>query len=390
MRGLKVLVAPSGFKESLAAEEVASAIAEGLRRASAEIVISQCPLVDGGEGFTRTLVRKSGGSLRAAVVSGPRGERIESFWGIVGGAPRPTAVIEMAAAAGLRLIPPEARDPLTTTTYGVGELITAALDAGMRRILLGCGDSGTNDGGVGLAQALGIRFRDNDGKEIARGGVGLLDLAKIELGDRHPGLDGVEIDVACNMHNVLCGPRGVARVFGPQKGASDQSVQLLERALERYAEVIERSCGIDVRLMPGSGASGGLGTALHTLLGARLRPRFDVIGEFFDIESAIDGADVIFTAEGGIDGRTLAGKVPAEIALRAARHGIPVVVLVGTIGPEAARIHAHGIASCFSILCKPCTLDQAYGSVAADLALCAEQVMRAILAGERLGRRVAR
>lgn len=244
---LEILIAPSGFKESLEADEVATCIEAGVLAALPSAHIVKAPLVDGGEGFTKALVGATGGTLHPIEVTGPVGEPVGSHFGFLGGDGPRTAVLEMAAAAGLRLVPRELRDPLETTTYGVGELIAAALDLGAERVLVGCGDSGTNDGGAGMAQALGISLLGADGEHIGLGGRALAGFEAIDATQRHPRLDEVRIDVACNVHNVLCGADGVARVFGPQKGASPETVERLSAALERWADVIERYRGVDVR-----------------------------------------------------------------------------------------------------------------------------------------------
>jgi glycerate 2-kinase len=386
VRDVRILVAPSGFKESLEAGEVADCIEEGVLRVVPEADIVKAPMVDGGEGFTKALVDATGGELIELTVTGPMGEPVGSFFGILGGDGPKTAVLEMAAAAGLRLVPREVRDPSGTTTYGVGELILAALDAGAERILVGCGDSGTTDGGAGMAQALGVRLLDRAGEEIGRGGIELARLDSIDLERRDPRLDGVRIDVACNWHNLLCGPRGVARVFGPQKGASPEAVERLAAALDNYAAVIERELGVDAREMPGGGASGGLGTGLHALLGATLHPRYEIVSEYLEIESLMEGVDLVFTAEGGIDFQTPRGKIPAEIAGRAKRFGLPVVAIVGTIGKDAQINHDHGIDAFVSILQKPCTLDEAIDDACDLVTVCAEDVMRIVMVGRSLGR----
>jgi glycerate kinase len=385
---MRIVVAPSGYKECLDAEEVARAIAEGIRRASPEADIIELPLVDGGEGFTRTLVGATGGRIEERRVTGPVGEPVDSHLGWLGGAKQPTAVIEMAAAAGLRLVPRDRRDPLRTTTRGVGELIRSALDGGARRILLGCGDSGTNDGGAGMAQALGVRLLDRAGGEIGHGGAALLDLDRIDLSGRDPRLAGVQIDVACNIHNLLCGPRGVARVFGPQKGASPETVERLESALDRYAAVLERDTGATgLREMPGGGASGGLGAGLHALIGATLHPRYDIVMQYLDLDSHLRDADLVFTAEGGIDTQTPRGKIPAEVGHRAKAHGLPVIALAGRIGDRAQVVHEHGIDAFFSTVNTPETLEEAIARAPADLALCAEEVMRTVLVSLQIVRR---
>jgi glycerate 2-kinase len=382
MTEMRVLVAPSGFKESLEAGEVADRIEEGVLRVLPGAEVLKAPMVDGGEGFTEALVEATGGTLRELTVTGPMGEPVESWFGFLGGAGGPrTAVLEMAAAAGLRLVPRDLRDPSGTTTYGVGELIRAALDEGAERILVGCGDSGTTDGGAGMAQALGVRLLDGAGNELGRGGADLARLRSIDLSGRDPRLDGVRIDVACNWHNLLCGPRGVARVFGPQKGASPAAVERLAGALESYADVIERETGVDAREMPGGGASGGLGTGLHALLGATLHPRYEIVSQYLEIESLLKDADLVFTAEGGIDFQTPRGKIPAEIARRAKRYGLPVVAIVGTVGKDAGINHEHGIDAYVSILQSPSTLEEAIERAPELVTLCAEDVMRLVVMG---------
>jgi len=385
----RVLIAPSGFKESLGAEEVADCIARGISRALPDARIQKAPLAYGGEGFTKGLVAATGGTLHDLTVTGPVGQRIQAYYGFLGGADSKTAVLEMASAAGLRLVPRDARDPLVTTTYGVGELLKAALDAGAERVLVGCGDSGTSDGGAGAAQALGVRLLDGEGRDLGRGGGELARLEHIDLGGRDRRLERVRIDVACNWHNVLCGPGGVAPVFGPQKGASPETVERLAAALEHYADVIAREPGADVREMPGGGASGGLGAGLHALLGARLHPRYDIVMRYLDIDELLREADLVFTAEGGIDFQTPRGKIPAEVARRAKRFGLPVIVLAGTIGKDAHINYASGIDAFTSILHVPCTLDEAIARASEMLTDCAENVMRMVMVGYRLAQQPA-
>lgn len=395
---MRILIAPSGFKESLEANEVADCIESGVLNVLPDAEVLKAPMVDGGEGFTKALVETTGGTLHELTVTGPVGEPVESHFGFLGGeagvatvdlgsTATPTSewartvVLEMAAAAGLRLVPRDLRDPSGTTTYGVGELILAALDAGAGRILVGCGDSGTTDGGAGMAQALGVRLLDKAGKELGRGGAELARLASIDLSGRDPRLDDVPVDVACNWHNLLCGPRGVARVFGPQKGASPEAVERLAAALDNYADVIEGEVGIDAREMPGGGASGGLGTGLSALVGATLYPRYEIISRYLEIEGLLREADLVFTAEGGIDFQTPKGKIPAEIARRAKRYGLPVVAIVGTVGKDAGINHEHGIDAYVSMLQAPCTLDEAIEGACDLVTVCAEDVMRLIVMG---------
>lgn len=376
---IRVLLAPSGFKEGLGVADVIDCMARGVHAALPQAEILSAPMVDGGEGFTETLVALTGGRLHRVTVTGPVGQPVEAQFGFLGGRGR-IAVLEMASAAGLRLVPPDARDPLRTTSRGVGELIRAALDAGARRILVGCGDSGINDGGAGMAQALGIRLLDATGAEIGSGGGALAALRRIDLGGRDPRLDRVRIDVALNWHNQLLGPRGVSRVFGPQKGATPAAVEALEQALEAYAAAVRRDLGIELRGMPGSGASGGLGAGLHALLGAKLHPRYDIVMRYIDIDALLRRADLVLTAEGSLDGQTPFGKVPSEIARRAKRYGLPVIALAGTVGPDAHLNLAAGIDAYFSILKRPCSLAEALAEAPRLVADAAEQALRMVLA----------
>lgn len=400
---LRVLVAPSGFKESLGADEVADCIASGVRRAVPDALIRKAPIPDGGEGFAQALVRTVGGTLHDITVTGPVGDPVDAYYGLLapqdaqatpagttpgqgeGGGPIGlTAVLEMAAAAGLRHVPRDRRDPLTTTTRGVGELIATALDSGARRVLVGCGDSGTNDGGAGMAQALGGRLLDRDGNDLGPGGGQLARLAHIDLSGLDPRIADTTIDVACNWTNVLTGPHGVARVYGPQKGASEETVSRLEIALERYAAVIEADLGIDVRTAPGSGASGGLGAGISALLGATLHPRFEVVTRYLDFDDLLERTDLVITAEGAIDRQSARGKVPAEVARRAALRDIPVLALTGTVGEGVQAALDAGLDAYASILTRPCTLDEALADVREFLVSSAEQTLRLLLVGRRL------
>jgi glycerate kinase len=380
-RALTVVIAPSGFKESLSAEEVADAIAEGVRAADPRVRIIRVPLVDGGEGFTRALINATDGVIKHRTVTGPVGQPVESHFGILGGDGPKTAVIEMAAAAGLRLVPRDKRNPLLTTTYGVGELIRAALDEGVERILIGCGDSGTSDGGAGMAQALGARLLRTDGSEIGRGCGALALLEKIDLSGLDPRLKRVKIDVACNIHNVLTGANGVARVFGPQKGATPGMVEQMEMALMRYARIIWRDLRICVKRMPGGGASGGLGAGLHALLGATLHPRYEIVMQYLELDRHLREADLVITAEGGLDFQTPRGKIPAEVAARARRYGVPVIAVAGTVGQDARVNYEHGIAAYTSVLQRPCTLDEAFQRAYEWVAMSSENIMRMIGVG---------
>ncbi|MGW0546301.1 glycerate kinase family protein [Streptomyces altiplanensis] len=375
-------VAPSGFKESLSAQSAAEAIAAGVRRVVPHADIDLIPLVDGGEGTARALAAATGGRLVALSATGPVGRPVGTHFALLGDG---SAVVEMAAVAGLSLVPRSLRDPGATTTYGVGELIRAALGQGVRRILVGCGDSGTSDGGAGALQALGARLLDADGRELAPGGRELNRLHDIDATGLDPRLGDVEILVACNPYNILCGPRGVARVFGPQKGATPPQVEELAAALDQWAYVLERTLaptGTDLRFGAGTGASGGLGAGLAAL-GARLLPRFDVLLDHIDLDARLARADLVVTAEGALDQQTPCGKIPAEVARRAKLSGRPVLALAGTIGEGAHEVRAAGVDAYSSILPAPMSLTEALGRGAEFLTDATERALRMVLMGAR-------
>lgn len=381
---LTILVAPSGFKESLSVDDVIRAIGDGIRRAMPEARILNAPMVDGGEGTVQALVRATEGRILPVRVIGPVGQPVDSFFGILGGEGPRTAVIEMAAAAGLSLVPRDQRNPMLTTSFGVGQLIRAALDAGAERILMGCGDSGINDGGAGLAQALGARLLDENGAEIGFGGGELLCLHQIDTSGLDPRLARVRIDAAVNWHNMLLGPKGVARVFGPQKGATPSQVEDLDRAMNRWAALIRAVTGQDVGAANGAGASGGLGAGLIAFAGAKLHPRFDIIQEYLDFDRLLAQADLVITAEGSLDGQSPYGKVPCEVGRRAEALGIPTIALAGTIGRGVDLTFSHGISAFASILKRPCTLEEAIRDGEKLLRRAAEDAIRMMLVGLRL------
>ncbi|MFJ2145980.1 MULTISPECIES: glycerate kinase [unclassified Glutamicibacter] len=387
----RILVAPSGFKESLDAAAVAAAIGAGVRRALPGATVKAVPIADGGEGTAETLACATGGHLVPMAVTGPVGQQVESHYAMLGGEAAGTAVVEMAAAAGLRLVPRDQRDPGTTTSYGVGELIAAAIDAGASKILVGCGDSGTSDGGMGALQALGARILDASGHEVKAGGNYLGSVDRLDLSGLHPALaaGNVRITMALNPHNVLTGPRGVARVFGPQKGATPEQVEIMSAGFERWASILRRdalesSRSTDFALAPGTGASGGLGAGLAAV-GAVLLPRFEAILDSglagIDLDSMLRGADLVITAEGAIDFQTPKGKVPAEVARRAALHGVPVVALAGTLGRGCRDVHDIGIDAIASIMPIPMTLQEAVDDGERLLIEAAERFMRTIILG---------
>ncbi|GHH54275.1 glycerate kinase [Streptomyces umbrinus] len=394
-------VAPSGFKESLSAQAAADAIAAGVRRVVPDAEVDLIPLVDGGEGTARALASATAGRLVALPATGPLGEPVGTHFALLGTgsgssmgsgtAPgsgigsADTAVVEMAAVAGLSLVPHGLRDPGATTTYGVGELIRAALDTGVRRILVGCGDSGTSDGGAGALQALGARLLDQDGFELPQGGRELIRLHHIDPKGLDPRLAHTELLVACNPYNVLCGERGVARVFGPQKGATPAQVEELSAGLENWAYVLTRDLPVTCDLYggPGTGASGGLGAGLAAL-GARLLPRFEVLLDHLDLDARLARADLVLTAEGALDHQTPRGKVPAEVARRAKLNGRPVLALAGTLGEGAHTV--PGVDAFTGILPAPMALAEALVRASELLTDATERALRMILLGAGLPR----
>ncbi|MCL6478571.1 MAG: glycerate kinase [Peptococcaceae bacterium] len=354
----RIIVAPDSFKESLDAVTVAKHIASGIKQVSPETEVVEVPLSDGGEGLVNTLVSATNGKIVTQVVTGPLGDPVESSYGLLGDGV--TAVIEMASASGLGLVPPERRNPLLTTTFGTGELIRTVLDKGYRRLIVGIGGSATNDGGAGMAQALGIKLLNAKGKEIARGAAGLLELGRIDPANIHPGLSDTEILVACDVDNPFCGPSGAAYVYGPQKGATADILPLLDQALEQLAEVIKRDLGKEIRHLPGSGAAGGLGGGLVAFLGGRLCRGIELVFEVLKFEELLArGADLVITGEGEINGQSIFGKVPVGVARLAKKHNLPVLAIVGSIGPGAEKVLKEGIDAIMSVIPGPMSLEEA-------------------------------
>lgn len=388
---MKIVIVPSGFKECLDAEDVALAMERGVRRFDPTVDLEVIPMIDGGEGFVKTIVRLKNGELVYKKVTGPIGKKIKSYFGIYAENGIRTAVIEMAAVAGLKLVPRDQRNPLKTTTYGVGELIIAAIELGIDNILIGCGDSGTSDGGAGMAQALGIWFLDENKQIIhVNGGEDLMAVHSIETEHLDPRVKNVSINVACNWNNILCGEKGVAQIFGPQKGATSKQVEQLASALDHYADLIEQATELDVRSLPGSGASGGLGAGLIAFAGATLHPRFDIIMKYINIEEKILTADIVLTAEGSIDFQTPNGKIPAEVARIAKKNHIPVIAITGTIGKGANLNYHAGIDAYSSIIQKPISLEKAIKKAPKWIEESTESVLRKVSIGMEIANKKER
>jgi glycerate 2-kinase len=379
---VRILAAPDSFKGSLTAAEAAAAMARGVLQALPEAEVLTVPMADGGEGTLDALVAGIGGSIIAHTVTGPLGTPVEACFGRLGDGR--TAVIEMASASGLLLVPKGQRDPRMTTSYGTGELIRAALEHGASRILVAIGGSSTNDGGVGMIQALGGKLLKADGSPIGFGGAALLELDRIDLSGLDPRLQSVELLVACDVDNPLTGPRGASAIYGPQKGATPAMVALLDGALGHLADVMARDLGIDVRNNPGAGAAGGLGAGLMGFLKASLRPGVEVVMEAFRLDELVQGAALVITGEGRTDIQTLAGKVAMGVARCAARHGVPAIVISGSVGADAAALHDHNVAALLSITSGPMTLDEAMQNGAVLLERATAQAMRLISLGRRM------
>ena len=351
---MRIVIAPQSLKGSLTAAEAGQAIAEGVREAYPEAEIEIVPVADGGEGTVQALVDATGGQIVSQTVTGPLGEPVDAFYGLLGDGR--TAAIEMAACAGLPLVPVERRDPRITTTYGVGELMQAALDRGRRHFIIGIGGSATNDGGAGMAQALGAALLSQDQQPIARGGAALATLASISLETLDARLSECTIDVACDVNNPLCGPRGASAVYGPQKGATPEMVAQLDAALEHYAQIIERDLGAAVKDIPGAGAAGGLGAGLIAFLHATLRPGAQIVLEAVHLEERVRTADLVITAEGQIDVQTAYGKSIGAVAGVAKRYGIPVLALAGGLGEQYQAAYALGVDAIAVLPSRPMTL----------------------------------
>ncbi len=373
---MKAVIAMDSMKGSLSSMEAGYAAAEGIRRADASARILVRPLADGGEGTVDALVTGMNGVIRNVSVTGPLGAPVHCAYGIL--AETKTAVVEMSGAAGLTLVPAEKRDPLETTTYGVGEVIRDAIAAGCRRFLVGIGGSATNDGGVGMLQALGYGFLDRDGRQVPFGAKGLESLARITDEGVIPELAECEFRIACDVTNVLCGEQGCSAVYGPQKGAAPSVIPQMDGWLEAYAKLAKEKFPKADPLFPGAGAAGGMGFAFLTFTNAVLESGVQIVLEETGLESCIKDADIVVTGEGRLDGQTAMGKAPVGVARLAKKYGIPVVALAGSVTEEAAACNENGIDAFFPILRRVCTLEEAMREEAAraNLADAAEQVFR--------------
>jgi glycerate 2-kinase len=369
---MKVLIAPDAFKESLCAPEAARAIAAGFRQVLPEALLVQAPLADGGEGTLDCLLAAGGGRKLRCRVTGPLGAPVEACYGLLDQGR--TAMLEMAYASGLTLVPPALRNPLTTTSRGTGELIRVALDAGIRHIVLGVGGSATIDGGMGMLRALGVRLLDAAGQELEGVGADLGRVAGIDRSGLDPRLDGCRIEVACDVDNPLTGPQGAAAVFGPQKGATAEMIPTLDDGLANWAGILAAETGIAIAALPHAGAAGGVAGTLHAVLGARLRPGIEVVLAALDFERDLTDADLVVTGEGRMDRQTLHGKVPIGVARLARRHGVPVIGIAGALGDDLDGLRAEGFRALFSIQPRPAGIEDALRDAATQLRRTAGEV----------------
>ncbi|MFT9846299.1 glycerate kinase family protein [Aneurinibacillus sp. REN35] len=375
---MKIVIAPDSFKGSISAQEASLAIEQGIKRVLPDAKTVLVPVADGGEGTMDSLVAATNGKMIEHSVTGPLHTPVHAAYGILGD--QETCVIEMASASGLCLVPVEQRNPLLTTTYGTGELIKRALDAGCRRFILAIGGSATNDGGCGMLQALGMRLLDKNGVDIGFGGGELTRIAEINDEDFDPRIAQSEFLIAADVQNPLIGPHGAAYVFGPQKGATPEMVERLDDALTHWANLIESKTGIRLHERPGAGAAGGIGGAFQAFFPGGMKRGIDMIIEHTALGEKLDGAALVFTGEGQIDFQTASGKTPMGVAQEAQKQGIPVIVLAGSIGSGIHTLYEHGIHSVHSIVTAPMTLEEAIERAAELLSFTAEQVLRTYLA----------
>jgi len=352
---LKVLIAPDSFKGSLTAYEVAKSIEKGIKKYKQEIEVKLLPLADGGEGTVQSLVDATDGQIIKKEVTGPLGDKVHAFYGLLGD--QKTAVIEMASASGLPLIPEGKQDPSKTTTYGTGELIKGALSQEVDEIIIGIGGSATTDAGVGMAQALGVSFLDQKGNEIGYGGRYLNKIEDIDMSGLNPKVKDVKIRVACDVDNPLFGKSGAAYVYSPQKGADQKMVEKLDKNLRHFNQIVKNALNKDVSEIPGAGAAGGLGAGLMAFLDAKLEKGIDIILDTVNFEKKLENVDLVITGEGKLDGQSIYGKTPIGVSKRSKKHNKQVIAIAGSLGQGVEKVLDNGIDAYFSIIDKPDSLE---------------------------------
>lgn len=375
-KDLTIVLAPDSFKESMTAKEVCESMEAGIKKINKDITCIHVPMADGGEGTMQSLVDATCGKIYSLNVVGPLGDEIEAEYGILGDGE--IGILEMASASGIHLVPKEKRNPLITTSYGTGQLIKACLDKGVKKLLIGIGGSATNDGGAGVVQALGGKLLDKDGNELEFGGGELKKLHKIDLTNFDNRLKDVKIEVACDVNNPLCGEKGASNVFGPQKGATPEIIDLLDDSLNHYASVIKEQIGKDVLNVPGAGAAGGLGAGLMAFLNGELKKGIEMVIEYSKLEEKVKDADMVWTGEGSIDFQTQYGKTPIGVAKIAKKYNKPVIALAGRVGDNIDVLYENGIDSIFGIIRELTDLDKALLNGKKNIQKTSEDIVRLI------------
>ena len=356
-KDLVIVLAPDSFKESMTAKEVCEAMERGIRKANSQIRCIHVPMADGGEGTMQSLVDATGGRVYSKEVVGPLGNNVVAEYGILGNGE--IGVIEMASASGIHLVDSEKRNPLITTTFGTGQLIKACLDKGVKKLLIGIGGSATTDGGAGFIQALGGRLLDENGDDLSYGGGALAKLHTIDLSNLDERLKYVSVEVACDVNNPLCGKEGASYVFGPQKGATREMIEILDQNLSHYAEVIKEQLGKDVISKAGAGAAGGLGAGLMAFLDVKLKSGIEMVIEYANLEEKVRDADMVWTGEGSIDFQTQYGKTPLGVAMIAKKYNKPVIALAGRVGNDIDVLYDKGIDAIFGIMRGVTSIEEA-------------------------------
>ena len=381
---MKIVIAPDSFKGSLTALQVAEAIEVGLRRVFPDAAIEKIPMADGGEGTVQSLVDATGGQILTAQVLDPLGNSINAQYGVLGDGV--TAVIEMAAASGLTLVPLDKRDPRVTTTYGTGELIRVALAHGCRKLIIGIGGSATNDGGAGMAQALGAKLFTASGEQIEPGGGSLATLNSIDLSELDPGIAETETVVACDVNNPLTGKQGASHVYGPQKGATPEMIRVLDANLVHFDKIVQRDLSKSVGNVPGAGAAGGLGAGLMAFLDASLKSGIEIVTEATQLSKRFAGADLVITGEGQINFQTVFGKTPVGVAKVAKTHNIPVIAIAGSIADNSDGVYDAGIDAMIDIVPEPMSLENAIENATTLIETAAERAGRMVTTGMKIKR----
>ena len=375
---MKLLFVSDSFKGSLTSEETAGLLRQAAQRVFGDCICESMPVADGGEGTTEAVVKAVGGRMRNVKVHGPLMERVTASYGILD---EHRAIIEMAAASGLPMVPKELRNPLNTSTYGTGELIRDALDQGFDQITVALGGSATNDGGMGCLRALGVRFLDACGMELQGCGRDLEHVVRIDMAGLHPRASEVTFVAMCDVDNPLCGENGATYTFGAQKGATSQIQQQLERGMLSYREVIKRTLGVDPDAIEGSGAAGGLGAALAVFLHAELKSGIQTVLDLIDFDAKLEGTSLVVTGEGRTDWQSCHGKVMQGVGQRCKRQGVPAIALCGSLGPGALDILDHGIESLMVTANGPMSLDEAMSNASELYLEAAERMFRLVHVG---------